>query len=80
MPIKQTIGTVIKNAMNKTVTVAVKQQTSHKKYKKIFIKTNKFYVHDENNECKIGDLVKIQDTRPISKNKRWTLINTITTK
>nr|YP_009300496.1 30S ribosomal protein S17 [Campylaephora sungminbooi]AKU47415.1 30S ribosomal protein S17 [Campylaephora sungminbooi]ALN11862.1 30S ribosomal protein S17 [Campylaephora sungminbooi] len=77
MPIKEKLGTVIKNAMNKTVTVAVKQQASHKKYKKIFMKTNKFYVHDENNECKIGDIVKIQETRPISKHKRWKLINKI---
>ena len=77
MPIKETLGIVIKNAMNKTITVAVKQQTSHKKYNKIFIKTNKFYVHDENNECNIGDIVKIQETRPISKNKRWKLVNKI---
>jgi len=77
MPIKEKLGIVIKNAMNKTVTVAVKQQASHKKYKKIFIKTNKFYAHDESNECQIGDLVKIQETRPISKNKRWKIINKI---
>nr|YP_009297123.1 ribosomal protein S17 [Ceramium japonicum]AOM66466.1 ribosomal protein S17 [Ceramium japonicum] len=78
MPTKEKLGIVIKNAMNKTVTVAVKQQTSHKKYKKIFIKTNKFYAHDELNECQIGDTVKIQETRPISKNKRWKIINKIT--
>lgn len=77
MPIKQTLGIVIKNAMDKTVTVAVKKQASHKKYSKVFIKTNKFYVHDEYNECKVGDIVKIQETKPISKNKRWKLINKI---
>ena len=80
MPIKETIGKVIRNSMNKTVTVAVKKQNSHKKYNKIFIKTNKFYVHDENNECKVGDIVKIQETRPISKSKRWKFINKITKK
>lgn len=77
MPIKETIGTVVKNVMDKTITVAVKKQIAHKKYGKIFIKTNKYYAHDENNECHIGDIVKIQETRPISKNKRWKLINKI---
>ena len=79
MPIKETIGTVIKNKMNKTITVAVKKQISHKKYGKIIMQTNKYYAHDEKNECNIGDLVKIQETKPISKNKRWTLINKIIT-
>lgn len=77
MPIKETLGIVLKNAMNKTITVAIKKPTAHKKYNKIFIKTNKFYVHDEYNECQVGDIVKIQETRPISKNKRWILINKI---
>lgn len=77
MPIKETLGIVLKNAMNKTITVAIKKPTTHKKYNKIFIKTNKFYVHDEYNECQVGDIVKIQETRPISKNKRWILINKI---
>lgn len=79
MPIKETIGTVVKNMMDKTITVAVKKQIAHKKYGKFFIKTNKYYAHDENNECKIGDVVKIQETRPLSKNKRWKLINKIIT-
>jgi len=77
MPTKETIGIVVKNVMDKTITVAVKTQIAHKKYGKIFIKTNKYYAHDENNECNIGDTVKIQETRPISKNKRWKLINKI---
>lgn len=80
MSIKEKLGIVIKNSMNKTVTVAVKQQASHKKYNKIFIKTNKFYVHDEYNECQVGDIVKIQETRPISKTKRWKIINKTTKK
>nr|YP_010199033.1 ribosomal protein S17 [Hydropuntia urvillei]UAD88482.1 ribosomal protein S17 [Hydropuntia urvillei] len=71
---KYTTGIVISNKMNKTITVAVKNKVSHAKYKKIIIKTNKYYAHDENNICHIGDLVKIQPYKPISKKKRWILI------
>nr|QCI06446.1 ribosomal protein S17 [Dictyurus purpurascens] len=74
---KENIGIVISNKMDKTITVEVKKQISHKKYKKIIIKTNKYYAHDENNECHIGDKVKIQETRPLSKNKRWKLTELI---
>ena len=74
---KETIGKVTSNKMNKTITVAVKNKTAHKKYNKIISKTNKYYAHDENNECEIGDIVKIEETRPISKNKRWKLIQKI---
>nr|YP_009510484.1 ribosomal protein S17 [Gracilaria caudata]YP_010196201.1 ribosomal protein S17 [Gracilaria caudata]AXI96157.1 ribosomal protein S17 [Gracilaria caudata]UAD83598.1 ribosomal protein S17 [Gracilaria caudata] len=74
---KYTIGTVVSNKMNKTITVAVKNKISHTKYKKILTKTNKYYAHDENNECNIGDIVKIQQNRPISKKKRWILIEKI---
>ena len=71
---KETIGLVISNKMDKTIIVAVKKQISHKKYGKIITKTNKYYVHDALNQCAIGDKVKIQETRPLSKNKRWNLI------
>lgn len=71
---KETIGLVISNKMNKTIIVEVKKQASHKKYGKIITKTNKYYAHDALNECKIGDKVKIQETRPLSKKKRWNLI------
>nr|QCI05366.1 ribosomal protein S17 [Compsothamnion thuyoides] len=77
MPKKETSGIVISNKMNKTIIVAVKKQISHKKYNKIMIRTNKYYAHDENNICNIGDTVRIQETRPLSKNKRWTLIKLI---
>lgn len=77
MPIKETIGTVISNKMQKTITVAVKTKIAHKKYNKIIARTNKYYAHDEKDECQIGDIVKIQETRPISKNKRWKLIHKI---
>nr|YP_009396245.1 ribosomal protein S17 [Melanothamnus harveyi]ARW65433.1 ribosomal protein S17 [Melanothamnus harveyi] len=74
---KEIQGTVISNKMNKTATVAVKQPKKHKKYGKIVNKTNKYYVDDPKNICKIGDTVKIQETRPISKNKRWKIIQLI---
>nr|YP_009237805.1 ribosomal protein S17 [Gracilariopsis lemaneiformis]YP_009294791.1 ribosomal protein S17 [Gracilariopsis chorda]AJO68432.1 ribosomal protein L17 [Gracilariopsis lemaneiformis]AML79914.1 ribosomal protein S17 [Gracilariopsis lemaneiformis]AOM67051.1 ribosomal protein S17 [Gracilariopsis chorda]UAD88890.1 ribosomal protein S17 [Gracilariopsis chorda] len=74
---KQTTGTVISNKMNKTITVAVKHKIQHKKYKKIVTKTNKYYAHDESNICNIGDIVKIQSHRPLSKKKRWILIEKI---
>lgn len=74
---KETYGIVISNKMDKTVTVAVKKQVAHKKYKKIMIRTNKYYAHDDLNQCEIGDRVKIQETRPLSKNKRWNVIELI---
>nr|YP_009314777.1 Ribosomal protein S17 [Neoizziella asiatica]SCW23232.1 Ribosomal protein S17 [Neoizziella asiatica] len=77
MPIKEKIGVVISNKMSKTITVAVKTKIAHKKYQKILAKTKKYKVHDENNSCKIGDIVKIQETRPLSKTKCWTLITTV---
>lgn len=75
---KENVGIVISNKMHKTITVAVKKKISHKKYNKIITKTNKYYADDPNNECHIGDVVKIQETKPISKNKRWKLISKIT--
>nr|YP_009294590.1 ribosomal protein S17 [Asparagopsis taxiformis]AOM66073.1 ribosomal protein S17 [Asparagopsis taxiformis] len=77
MPIKETIGTVISNKMHKTITVSVTTKVAHKKYNKIMSKTNKYYAHDENNICKIGDKVRIRETRPLSKNKHWILVNKI---
>lgn len=76
---KENIGLVISNKMNKTIVVAVKTKISHKKYGKIITKTNKYYAHDSLNKCQIGDRVKIQETKPISKNKRWNLIELIKT-
>lgn len=77
MTIKQTIGIVLSNSMNKTITVGVMQKILHKKYSKIISRTNKYYAHDEKNECKVGDIVKIRATKPISKNKRWLFVNKI---
>lgn len=74
---KEIWGIVVSNKMNKTIVVATKNQIAHKKYNKIIIKTNRYYVHDNNNICNIGDKVKIQETRPLSKKKRWQLIEKI---
>ena len=67
-------GTVISAKMDKTITVAVTIAKSHPKYHKKYKVTNKFYAHDEKNVCKEGDKVTIIESRPLSKNKRWTLV------
>lgn len=77
MTIKETIGTVLSNKMNKTITVRVIQKIAHKKYNKTISKTNKYYAHDENNTCKIGDVVQIREIKPLSKNKRWLFMKKI---
>lgn len=77
---KETVGIVISNKMNKTITVVVKKQVAHKKYRKIVVKTNKYHADDPFNQCKIGDTVKIQETRPLSKNKHWKLIQLVKSK
>jgi small subunit ribosomal protein S17 len=65
------VGVVIGNKMKKTVTVLVERQVRHPLYKKIIKRRKKFLVHDEYEKCKIGDVVKIVETRPLSKKKRW---------
>lgn len=79
MPIKEKVGIVISNKMTKTITVAVKTKIPHPKYGKILARTKKYKVHDESNTCQIGDIVKIQETRPLSKTKFWTLIDKVGT-
>ena len=71
---KSKIGIVTSNKMDKTITVAVERKLRHPLYGKSVKKTNKFTAHDEKNECTIGDTVRIMETRPISKNKRWRLV------
>ena len=68
---KTRIGVVTSNKMAKTVTVAVERKVKHPIYGKFVKKTTKFHAHDEKNECSIGDTVKIMETRPLSKTKRW---------
>ena len=74
---KTRMGTVVSNKMDKTIVVAVKDSVQHPLYKKIMKRTVKFKAHDENNECAIGDRVKIMETRPLSKDKRWRLIEIV---
>mgnify|MGYP001351145183 FL=1 len=74
---KERIGVVFSNKMDKTITVAVKWKEKHPIYGKFVNKTKKFHVHDEKNECNIGDTVRIMETRPLSKTKRWRLVEII---
>jgi small subunit ribosomal protein S17 len=68
------VGEVVSNSMNKTVVVAVKRLFQHRKYKKTVKRVTKFKVHDEDNRCRIGDTVKILEVRPLSKEKRWIVL------
>lgn len=70
-PRTQKVGRVVSDKMDKTVVVAVDYVKSHPLYHKRMTRTSKFYAHDENNLCKEGDLVRIEETRPLSKTKRW---------
>lgn len=74
---KERTGVVFSNKMDKSITVAVKWKEKHPIYGKFVNKTRKFHVHDEKNECNIGDTVKIMETRPLSKTKRWRLVQII---
>ena len=71
---KTRVGKVISNKMDKTIVVAIEDHVKHPLYKKIVKKTYKLKAHDENNECNIGDKVKVMETRPLSKDKRWRLV------
>ena len=74
---KVMIGTVVSDKMDKTVVVAVETNVKHKIYSKIQKRTYKLKAHDENNECKIGDTVKVMETRPLSKDKRWRVVEIV---
>ncbi|HSZ25547.1 MAG TPA: 30S ribosomal protein S17 [Cytophagaceae bacterium] len=74
---KERVGKVVSNKMTKSITVAVERKVKHGMYGKFVKKTSKFMAHDEKNECTIGDLVKIMETRPLSKSKRWRLVEVI---
>ena len=71
---KVMVGTVVSDKMDKTVVVAVETNEKHKLYSKIQKKTYKLKAHDENNECQVGDKVKVMETRPLSKDKRWRVV------
>lgn len=74
---KERIGVVTSNKMNKTITVAVERKVKHPIYGKFIKKTTRFHAHDEKDECSIGDVVKIMETRPLSKTKRWRLVEIV---
>lgn len=74
---KTRIGKVVSDKMDKTITVAIEDHVKHPLYGKIVKKTVKFKAHDEKNECNIGDTVKIMETRPLSKDKRWRLVEIV---
>ena len=74
---KERIGVVVSNKMDKSIVVAVKRKVKHPIYGKFINKTKKLMAHDEENSCKIGDTVRISETRPLSKNKTWRLIEII---
>lgn len=74
---KEKVGKVVSNKMTKSITVAVHSRVKHPIYGKFLAKTSKFMAHDEKNECGIGDTVRIMETRPLSKNKCWRLVEIV---
>ena len=70
-------GTVVSNSMDKTAVVAVVDRVRHAKYNKFVLRTKKLYVHDETNDVNVGDKVRVMETRPISKNKRWRITDVL---
>lgn len=74
---KQRVGTVVSDRMDKTIVVAVTEHVRHPLYKKYIKRTVKMKAHDENNECSIGDRVRVMETRPLSREKRWRLVEII---
>lgn len=74
---KERVGVVVSNKMDKSITVAVERKMKHPMYGKFMKKTSKFMAHDEKEECNIGDTVRIMETRPLSKNKCWRLVDII---
>jgi small subunit ribosomal protein S17 len=80
MAVKERVGIVVSNKMQKTVVVAIENRSAHPKYGKVVVRTKKYKVHDEENQCKEGDRVRILETRPLSRTKRWTLAEILSTK
>jgi len=80
MAVKERVGLVVSDKMQKTVVVAIENRAPPPKYGKIVVKTRRYKVHDEENSCKTGDRVRIQETRPLSKTKRWQVTEILNTK
>jgi small subunit ribosomal protein S17 len=79
MAVKERVGLVVSNKMDKTVVVAVENRAPHPKYRKIMVRTKRYKAHDEQNKCQEGDRVRIQETRPLSRTKRWVVTDIIST-
>ena len=77
MPVKERVGLVVSNKMEKTIVVQVESRFPHPIYSKTMVKTKKYLVHDEAGNCNLGDQVLVRETRPLSKRKRWTLAQII---
>lgn len=77
MPRREIVGKVVSDKMDKTIVVAVEDRRPHPRYGKIVRSTNKFKAHDEQNAAKTGDVVRIVESRPLSKDKRWTLLEVV---
>lgn len=75
MAVKQRVGLVVSDKMDKTVVVAVENRAPHPKYRKIVVRTKRYKVHDEENKCQVGDRVRIEETRPLSRTKRWVVVD-----
>lgn len=78
MAVKEKVGVVVSTKMDKTIVVEVENRSPHPKYGKIIVKTKKFKAHDQDNKCQEGDRVRIQETRPLSKTKRWVMTEILT--
>ena len=74
---KTRMGKVVSDKMDKTINVSIEDSVKHPLYKKVIKRTHRLKAHDENNECKIGDKVKVMETRPLSKDKRWRLVEVV---
>ncbi len=74
---KVRVGKVVSASMDKTCVVAVESRVKHALYDKGMVRTSKFHAHDEKNECQVGDVVRIMETRPLSKTKRWRLVEVV---
>ena len=80
MAVKERVGIVVSNKMDKTAVVAIENRSPHPKYGKIVVRTKKYKAHDADNQCQQGDRVRIRETRPLSKTKRWEIAEVISRK
>ncbi len=77
---KERVGVVVSDKMDKTIVVAIETRVPHPKYRKIMVRTKRYKVHDADNKCSVGDRVRIQETRPLSRDKNWIVAEVIGTK